>query len=82
MDLWLMNKWIKRCDTSRRLSGTSEKRQKDDILASYICSIAHELTHYYQWLNGVELTPIGEERQASRYASLILKKYAETREHP
>lgn len=59
-----------------------KKKQKDDILASYICSIAHESTHYYQWLNGVELTPIGEERQASRYASLILKKYAETRKHP
>lgn len=59
-----------------------KKKQKDDILASYICSIAHELTHYYQWLNGVELTPIGEERQAGRYASLILKKYAETRKHP
>lgn len=59
-----------------------KKRGKDDALASYICSIAHELTHYFQWLNGIELTAIGEERQASRYASLILEKYAETREHP
>ena len=59
-----------------------EKKKKDNILASYICSIAHELTHYYQWINGVELTSIGEERQANRYANLILNEYAETREHP
>ena len=59
-----------------------EKKKKDNILASYICSIAHELTHYYQWINGVELTSIGEERQANRHANLILNEYAETREHP
>lgn len=25
--------------------------QKDDVLAGYLCSIAHELTHYFQWIN-------------------------------
>lgn len=59
-----------------------KKRGKDNALAAYICSMAHELTHYFQWVNGIELTPIGEERQAVRYAGLILDKYAETREHP
>lgn len=59
-----------------------KKRGKDNALASYLHSIAHELTHYFQWLNGIELTPIGTERQAGRYAGLILDKYAETREHP
>ncbi len=55
---------------------------KDNILAGYLCSIAHELTHYYQWLNDIELTPIGEERQAVRYGEFILNEYAQTREHP
>lgn len=59
-----------------------KKRGKDNALVSYLHSIAHELTHYFQWLNGIELTPIGTERQAVRYAGLILDKYAETREHP
>lgn len=37
--------------------------------------ILHELTHYFQWINNVKLTPIGEERQASRYAYLILDEF-------
>lgn len=55
---------------------------KDNTLAGYLHSIAHELTHYYQWINDLELTLIGEERQAYRYADKILEDYAETREHP
>ena len=58
------------------------KRPIDDVLASYLSVIAHELTHYYQWANGLELTPIGEERQATMYARYIMDEYAETREHP
>ena len=30
----------------------------------------------------VELTPIGMERQATKYARYVLDDYAETREHP
>lgn len=60
----------------------SESREKDNELAGYLESIAHELTHYFQWLNGIELTVIGEERQASRYAKIILSQYAQTRDHP
>lgn len=55
---------------------------KDNALASYLGVIAHELTHYFQWLNQVKLTDIGEERQASRYCDKILEDYAKTREHP
>ncbi len=55
---------------------------QDDALASIICSISHELTHYFQWINGIELTEIGRERQASSYANFVLWEYAETREHP
>jgi len=58
------------------------KRGKDNALASILGSIAHELTHYFQWINDLQLTKIGLERQATKYARSILKEYAETREHP
>lgn len=59
-----------------------KKYGKDNALASILQSIAHEITHYYQWVNGIQLTECGYERQAKRYARLILDEYAETREHP
>ena len=58
------------------------KRGKDNALAAVLSSIAHELTHYFQWVNGLQYTPIGEERQAKAYVAFILNEYAETREHP
>lgn len=59
-----------------------ETRGKDNALSSIIWTIPHELTHYFQWLNDIELSLIGEERQAINYANKILDEYAETREHP
>lgn len=61
---------------------TIKKIGKDDTLAGILRSIAHELTHYFQWINDIQLTEIGMERQASQYAGYILDEYAETREHP
>lgn len=61
---------------------TKQKTCQDDALAGILCSISHELTHYYQWINDVSLTEIGEERQASSYANMIVDEYVETREHP
>ena len=55
---------------------------KDSALSAILLSMGHELTHYFQWINGLQLTPIGEERQATRYARYVLDEYAETREHP
>lgn len=55
---------------------------RDDALASILLSIAHELTHYYQWINHLQLTDIGRERQATRYSHLIVDEYAMTRDHP
>lgn len=40
-----------------------------------ILPFLHELTHYYQWINSVELTPVGEERQAARYADDLMGEY-------
>ena len=59
-----------------------EKQGKDNALAAILGSIAHELTHYFQWINGIELTEIGEERQAKAYSGYILDEYKETRKHP
>lgn len=61
---------------------TGSVQEKDNELASILHSVAHELTHYFQWVNGIKLTECGYERQATRYAGLILDEYAETRKHP
>ena len=58
-----------------------ESQGRDDALASILSTLAHELTHYFQWINGLDLTDTGRERQATRYAKYILSEYAETREH-
>lgn len=57
-------------------------RGQDNALADILWSIAHELTHYFQWVNDIKLTPVGEERQATIYANRILDDYASTRDHP
>ncbi len=61
---------------------TDTKKGKDNALAGVLHSIAHELSHYYQWINGIQLTESSYERQATYYSQLILDEYAETREHP
>ena len=55
---------------------------KDNALASILHTIMHELTHYFQWLNDLDLTFIGEERQATNYSRQMMCNYAETRDHP
>ena len=59
-----------------------KKRGKDNALAAILFAMAHELTHYFQWINSLKLTPIGQERQATKYAGYLLDEYAETRDHP
>ena len=58
------------------------KYGKDSAIATILHTIAHELTHYYQWINSSKLTDLGEERQANKIATIILDMYSETREHP
>ena len=55
---------------------------KDTALAAILGSITHELTHYFQWVNDLQLTEIGIERQANKYVDYILDEYATIREHP
>ena len=58
------------------------ERGQDNALAAILHSLAHELSHYYQWLKDYEWNPSKNEKQARYYAREIILDYAETREHP
>ena len=55
---------------------------RDDAIAATLRTIAHELTHYYQWINGVDKPIRNLELHAYICSSIILRQYAETTEHP
>lgn len=52
-----------------------EQRGEEKALAEILLAIAHELTHFFQWMNDIELTPVGEERQANRYADIVASEF-------
>lgn len=58
------------------------KYGRDNALATILHTLAHELAHYFQWINAVTLTPTGAERQAGKEAAYIMDLYRQTREHP
>jgi hypothetical protein len=45
---------------------------KNDALASYICSLAHEIIHYHQWLSDGSTSEEGIEEEAEA----IMRRYA------
>jgi len=53
----------------------AEKYDEFNALCDSMASLAHELTHYYQWLNDAALSEIQEERQACYYAKKIVRSY-------
>ena len=62
---------------------------RDKSLGAILHSLAHELSHYFQWLNHHDVwlsddpeTNCRLERQAVYYADAILDDYAETVDHP
>ena len=59
-----------------------ETRGRDDAMADMLASLIHELTHYFQWVNDLQLTDKGSERQADAYVTRILGEYATTCDHP
>lgn len=59
-----------------------KNKGKDESLAAVLCSMIHELTHYFQWVNNIELTDTQAEKQAIHYKKKIIHEYALTREHP
>lgn len=48
------------------------ERGKDNALAAILHSIAHELSHYYQWLKKYEYNEKRMERQAKYYAKELI----------
>ena len=56
-------------------SDIKEKYGKDNAEWEIFRIIAHELSHYFQWINDVELTPRGKEWQASWYAGMVIDEY-------
>lgn len=49
----------------------------EDAMRNILETIAHELSHYYQWINQIHLTPIGLERQANHYAEYIIDDFVD-----
>lgn len=56
-------------------SDIKEKYGKDNAEWEIFRIIAHELSHYFQWINDVKLTPRGKEWQASWYAGMVIDEY-------
>lgn len=56
-----------------------EKYNEFNALCDNIASLAHELTHYYQWLNDVALSEAQEERQAKYYSIKVVRSYLNER---
>ena len=59
------------------LCKNSDKKQ---ALISIMEVIAHELTHYFQWINNIQLSSKGLERQATNHQVEILNEYVNYRE--
>lgn len=59
-----------------------KKMDQDNALAAILCSIIHELSHYFQWIKDCDFTKEKRERQALYYADVIIDDYAETTDHP
>lgn len=55
-----------------------KKSGRDNALAAILCSVAHEITHYQQWIHGGKFC----EREAIRKASKMIRAYAKTTSHP
>ena len=52
-----------------------EARGEENAMWAILATFSHELIHYYQHINNLQLTPLEEERQAEAYANSILKAY-------
>ena len=57
-----------------------QKKGEEEAVREILLCIAHELTHYYQWLNDIKLTERGEERQAAMQSKLVVSAYLSQRQ--
>ena len=53
------------------------KRGRDNALAEYLCSLAHEIIHYRQWLEANRI----HERGVANRAARMVGKYASMTDH-
>ena len=49
----------------------------DEIHEQILSSLVHELTHYYQWVKGLEQSNATAERQANYFRYRIIEEYYE-----
>lgn len=61
---------------------SKKKNGRDNALAGILHSVAHEFTHYFQWIKNIDTEDEKMEKQAIRCADYVIQKYACTREHP
>ncbi len=54
------------------------KRGRDRALAAYICSLAHEVIHYQQWITDGQTHEKGVDKESLK----ILRRYAQTVDEP
>jgi len=55
-----------------------KSRGRDRALAAFLCSLAHEIVHYEQWLAGDDLS----ERKAVRKSLRLVELYNRDVDHP
>lgn len=55
-----------------------KKHGRDDALAAFLCSLAHEVVHYQQWVTTGETY----ERGVSKRSEAIVHAYAKSVAHP
>ena len=52
---------------------------KDNALATILIALAGEITHYFQWLNGLEFDE--DSKQAKLYGKKVMRTYFDTVDH-
>ena len=60
-------------------SRATGKRALQNHIRTTIFTLSHELSHYFQFFRGIELTPRGREWQASYYAHQVMDAYYDAR---
>mgnify|MGYP004634101835 CR=1 FL=1 len=74
--MWMMKHTVKSKYRRNKL------KKKTMQIAGILNSVAHELTHYFCWINDDDMTDDEEECYAKEYADWLLDSFAMTREHP
>ena len=60
---------------TRDLDAIAQRKGKAAAILTMYSSIAHELSHYFQWIKILPLTEKQEERQAKYYQHRVVQQY-------